>query len=117
VLFFGNYIFKSFSAHKIYMNDKSFIKKLQVTGKHKQYKQLSVGIPDEFAKEYSLKKGDYVVAESTKEGILLKKIDNPEEVILNFCDAISKGDYAPISLKDFDIPYDWDILFPPKYKK
>jgi len=79
-------------------------------------KQLSVGIPNKFAKQYSLKKGDYVVASPTKEGILLKKIENPEEVILNFSDLISKGDYAPISLKDFNIPYDWDIRFPPKLK-
>ena len=99
------------------MDGKSFIKKLQVIGEDKQYKQLSVGIPDEFAKEYSLKKGDYVVASPTKEGILLKKIKNPEDVILNFSDLKTKGDYAPVSLKDFKIPYDWDVRFPPKYKK
>lgn len=95
--------------------DKAYIKRLKFQGR-KEQGQLSVGIPDEFAKQYSLKKGDYVVASPTEKGILLKKIKNPEEVILNFSDVISKGDYAPISLKDFNIPYDWDIRFPPKYK-
>jgi len=99
------------------MKNNSYIKKLQLMGKDKQYRQLSVGIPDEFAKQYSLRKGDYVVASPTEEGILLKKIKNPEDVILNFSDVISKGDYAPISLKDFKIPYDWDVRFPPNHKK
>lgn len=98
------------------MTDKSYIKKLKIMKNREMEKQLSVGIPDEFVKQYTLKKGDYVVASLTKEGILLKKIENPEEVILNFRDVISKGDYAPISLKDFNIPYDWDVCFPPKYK-
>lgn len=79
-------------------------------------RQLSVGIPDEFAKQYSLRKGDYVTVEPTKEGILLKKIKNPEDVILHFRDVKSKGEYAPVSLKDFKIPYDWDVRFPPKHK-
>lgn len=97
-----------------------YIKKLEVMENEELERQLSVGIPDEFAKQYSFKEGDYVVASPAKEGILLKKIKNPEEVILNFSHVNSKGkkvfDYAPVSLMDFNIPYDVDFQFPAKDK-
>lgn len=100
------------------MTSNSYIKKLEVMENEETERQLSVGIPEKFAKEYSFKEGDYVIASPAKDGILLKKIKNPEEIILNLSHVTSKGkkvfDYAPVSLKDFNIPYDMDIHYPAK---
>ncbi|KYK34779.1 MAG: hypothetical protein AYK22_04715 [Thermoplasmatales archaeon SG8-52-3] len=103
------------------MEDKLYIKKLQVTGEDKQYRQLSVGIPKEFAKRYSFKEGEYIIATLTREGILLKKIKQQEKVNLDMTPKNwpknSGIEFTPVSLKEFDIPYDCDFLLPAYEKK
>ena len=55
---------------------KSFKKLEKKDGIHK--KQLSVGIPNEFAKEYSLEDGKYVFLTAVKDGILVKKLSDKD---------------------------------------
>lgn len=103
------------------MVNNSYIKKLKIMENEEHERQLSVGIPEEFTKQYSFEEGDYVVTSLTDEGILLKKIKHPEKVIVRFRHVTSQGkkifDYSPVSLKDFNIPYDWDVPYPDKDKK
>lgn len=101
------------------MTSNSYIKKLEVMENEETERQLSVGIPDEFATQYSFKEGEYVIASPAKDGILLKKIKNPEKIMLNFQHKTSKGeliDFPSVRLKGFDFPYDMDLPLPAKYK-
>lgn len=103
------------------MTSNSYIKKLEVKGDVKTGRQLSVGIPDEFITQYSFKEGEYVIATPSEEGVLLKKVKEAEKVMLDMSPENWPKDsgivFEPVSLKELDIPYDFDCFFQSEEKK
>jgi len=64
------------------MESRHYVKKLEKKEGYSK-KQLSVGIPDEFAKEYSLEDGKYVFLSAMKDGILIRKLSDSDKICGN----------------------------------
>lgn len=85
------------------MECKHYVKKLEKKkGVHK--KQLSIGIPNDFAKEYSLEDGKYVFLSAKKDGILIRRLSDNDILCGN-------------PLMEWEIDYEKDFPVPRGFRK
>lgn len=97
--------------------DYVFIKRVREQGKRGE-RQLSVGIPNEIAEKYNIQDGDYVIIQESEKGIVIRKIENPEKMMLEIDLGELKEvmEVEPFSLKELNLSYSSDFKIPRKKK-